>query len=86
MAITQARLRSAIAPDLADIFVLDADFGSILNQPASARPSAAKSNGVAYIIFTSGSTGTPKGVEIEHRSLMNYIWWAARVYSSGRPL
>ncbi|WP_430649491.1 AMP-binding protein, partial [Bradyrhizobium uaiense] len=42
--------------------------------------------GVAYIIFTSGSTGTPKGVGIEHRSLMNYIWWAARVYSSGRPL
>ncbi|MGY3483072.1 amino acid adenylation domain-containing protein [Bradyrhizobium sp. USDA 4011] len=86
MAITQARLQSAIAPELADIFVLDADFGSILNQPASARPSAAKSDGVAYIIFTSGSTGTPKGVEIEHRSLVNYIWWAARVYSSGQPL
>jgi amino acid adenylation domain-containing protein len=86
VAITQARLQSVLSPDLADIFVLDADFGSILNQPDSARPSAATPDGTAYIIFTSGSTGTPKGVEIAHRSLVNYIWWAARVYSSGEPL
>src|SRR6185312_10632791 len=66
--------------------VLDADFGSISNQPASTRPSAATSDSAAYIIFTSGSTGTPKGVQIEHRSLVNYIWWAARVYSSGERL
>ena len=86
VAITQTRLRSAISPNLADIFVLDADFGSILNQPDSARPSAATPDGVAYIIFTSGSTGTPKGVVIEHRNLVNYIWWAARMYSSGERL
>ena len=30
VAITQARLQSVISPNLADIFVLDADFGSIL--------------------------------------------------------
>ncbi|RVD74022.1 MAG: amino acid adenylation domain-containing protein [Mesorhizobium sp.] len=86
VAVTQARLQSVISPNLADIFVLDADFGSILNQPDSARPSAATPDGAAYIIFTSGSTGTPKGVVIEHRSLVNYIWWAARVYSSGERL
>jgi amino acid adenylation domain-containing protein len=86
VAITQARLQSVISPNLADIFVLDADFGSILNQPDSARPSAATPDGTAYIIFTSGSTGTPKGVVIEHRNLVNYIWWAARVYSSGERL
>jgi amino acid adenylation domain-containing protein len=86
VAITQARLQSVIPPNLADIFVLDPDFGSILSQPESTRPSAATSDGTAYIIFTSGSTGTPKGVEIEHRSLVNYIWWAARVYCSGERL
>ncbi|BCG96169.1 non-ribosomal peptide synthetase [Mesorhizobium sp. 131-2-1] len=86
VAITQARLQSVISPNLADIFVLDADFGSILNEPASARASAATPDGAAYIIFTSGSTGTPKGVVIEHRNLVNYIWWAARVYSSGERL
>ncbi|WP_245262218.1 non-ribosomal peptide synthetase [Mesorhizobium sp. WSM3626] len=82
VAITQARLQSGISPDLADIFVLDADFGSILNQPDLARASAATPEGAAYIIFTSGSTGTPKGVVVEHRNLVNYIWWAAHVYGS----
>ncbi|MFC0242592.1 non-ribosomal peptide synthetase [Rhodopseudomonas telluris] len=86
VAITQARLQSVISPDLADIFVLDADFGAISNQPDSDRPSAAAPHQPAYIIFTSGSTGTPKGVVIEHRSLVNYIWWAARMYSAGERL
>jgi amino acid adenylation domain-containing protein/thioester reductase-like protein/non-ribosomal peptide synthase protein (TIGR01720 family) len=30
---------------------------------------------LAYIIYTSGSTGKPKGVTINHRSLINNIFW-----------
>jgi len=41
---------------------------------------------LAYVIFTSGSTGEPKGVMIEHRSLVNYIWWARKSYVSGEGL
>lgn len=36
-----------------------------------------------YIIYTSGSTGKPKGVMIEHRGVVNYIWWAVKNYIKG---
>ncbi|MDT0268028.1 amino acid adenylation domain-containing protein [Streptomyces sp. DSM 44915] len=40
---------------------------------ASAPPSAATPEDVAYLIFTSGSTGTPKGVPIRHRNVVSYL-------------
>lgn len=35
---------------------------------------------LVYIIYTSGSTGKPKGVMIEHSGLVNYLWWAKKMY------
>ncbi|SHJ98997.1 non-ribosomal peptide synthase domain TIGR01720/amino acid adenylation domain-containing protein [Clostridium cavendishii DSM 21758] len=37
-------------------------------------------NSLAYIIYTSGSTGKPKGVMIKHKNLVNYIYWANKMY------
>ncbi|MDF1812532.1 MAG: amino acid adenylation domain-containing protein, partial [Verrucomicrobiales bacterium] len=31
-------------------------------------------NDLAYVIYTSGSTGKPKGMEIEHHSMVNYVY------------
>jgi fengycin family lipopeptide synthetase D len=52
----------------------------IIKQPAETIATAATPDDLAYIIYTSGSTGKPKGVMIEHRSLVNYIHWAAKYY------
>lgn len=48
------------------------------SEPLSFLPS--NSSKLAYVIYTSGSTGKPKGVAVEHRALVNYIWWAAKMY------
>ncbi len=38
---------------------------------------------LAYVIYTSGSTGRPKGVMIEHRAIVNRLWWMQRAYPLG---
>ncbi|HWI55312.1 MAG TPA: amino acid adenylation domain-containing protein, partial [Desulfobacteria bacterium] len=35
---------------------------------------------VAYILYTSGSTGKPKGVMIEHRAMLNTLWFMQSSY------
>lgn len=37
---------------------------------------------LAYVIYTSGSTGKPKAAMIEHKGLVNYIFWAQKTYMS----
>ncbi len=64
--------------------IIDLKDESIYNSTAVNPGLINKPDDLAYVIYTSGSTGRPKGVMIEHRGLVNYIWWAKKVYVKDR--
>ncbi|MFL5744795.1 MAG: amino acid adenylation domain-containing protein, partial [Niastella sp.] len=66
---------SLAVPEIINVDKLDVTHASGLIVQLPANPQDA-----AYVIYTSGTTGLPKGVVIEHRSLVNYIHWAAKSY------
>lgn len=84
--VTQSHLVAGLPSGTTQVIKIDADFNAIDKYPTSNTMSLATPNGLAYVIYTSGSTGKPKGVMIEHRSLVNYIWWASEKYCRGERL
>jgi tyrocidine synthetase-3 len=60
---------------------VDADKKAIEQQAWTNLQSNATAEDIAYVMYTSGSTGEPKGVIIQHRALVNYVWWAKDVYN-----
>ncbi len=86
--VTQSHLEDGVPENAAQVVTLDADFATIGSYPVAnpERRIAPPPDSLAYVIYTSGSTGTPKGVMIEHRSLVNYIWWAKEQYSRDERL
>lgn len=62
---------------LEDLELADSEPGS--NLGIKVRPDT-----LAYIIYTSGSTGKPKGVAVEHRQLLNRLYWMWDAYPFAR--
>ena len=56
------------------VWCLDREARALSEDDAHNFPSSISGRDLAYILYTSGSTGQPKGVEIQHRSLMNFLW------------
>ncbi|HEU4520712.1 MAG TPA: amino acid adenylation domain-containing protein [Thermoanaerobaculia bacterium] len=84
--ITQSRLVERLPAVQRQVVTLDADFFAVADHPITNVTPAVTPDDLAYVIYTSGSTGKPKGVMIEHRSLVNYIWWANAQYCGGESL
>ncbi|MCK4260461.1 MAG: amino acid adenylation domain-containing protein [Halanaerobiales bacterium] len=61
--------------------IIDLTDEKIYIEDTSNLESITDSTNLAYVIYTSGSTGKPKGVMVEHKSVVNLIWWHVDYYS-----
>jgi amino acid adenylation domain-containing protein/non-ribosomal peptide synthase protein (TIGR01720 family) len=84
--VTQPWLLEKLPEGEHSVVNLDDTWSVIDNEDSSNPPQPAGPQNLAYVIYTSGSTGLPKGVLIEHRSLVNYLWWARESYFQGELL
>jgi amino acid adenylation domain-containing protein len=62
------------------VICVDKDWESIDRESEANLACQVNLNNLAYVIYTSGSTGKPKGVEIEHRGLLNLIFWHQQTF------
>ena len=78
--LTQQHLEESLSADHGITLCLDSDWEAIAGADKTNPSLTVCGDNLAYVIYTSGSTGQPKGVMIEHRGLVNYLWWAIQTY------
>jgi amino acid adenylation domain-containing protein len=84
--LTQSELKVRLPEDVKNIISLSMDSESLAAYGDENLTGSSGSDDLAYVIYTSGSTGKPKGVKIQHRALVNYIWWAKDAYLQSESL
>ncbi|ETX03410.1 MAG: hypothetical protein ETSY1_00170, partial [Candidatus Entotheonella factor] len=78
--LVQAHLLEDWPVSVSHVVCLDRDWPVIARYPAVSPESGVTPNHIVYAIYTSGSTGQPKGVLIEHRALLNLVFWHQRTF------
>ena len=79
--LTQARLVESLPQHHAPVVCLDGDWELIAQYGEENVSSGVMPKNLAYVIYTSGSTGKPKGVLVEHRGLLNLVFWHRRTFA-----
>jgi myxalamid-type nonribosomal peptide synthetase MxaA len=81
--LTQAKLSSHLPEQSrAKIICIDTEASEIAKYQTDNLHQQVSPENLAYVIYTSGSTGTPKGVGIEHRSAVNFLFWAMETFDA----
>ncbi|MCG7410809.1 non-ribosomal peptide synthase/polyketide synthase [Paenibacillus sp. ACRRX] len=83
--ITQEKL-CEVLPKCADLICIDNIRDQLLKESAHNPPIQVSADNLAYVIYTSGTTGNPKGAMVTHRGLVNYVWWANKIYLGEKKL
>jgi amino acid adenylation domain-containing protein len=60
---------------------IDKDWETIAQEIEDNPISNTTADNLAYVIYTSGTTGKPKGVQIEHRGLLNLVFWHQQAFA-----
>jgi amino acid adenylation domain-containing protein len=63
------------------LICLDNDWSTIALEIVDNPISTNTADNLAYVIYTSGTTGKPKGVQIEHRGLLNLVFWHQQTFA-----
>ena len=72
--LSQESLISSLPKTSAKIVCLDAEWKAFQGQNGGPVMSNVGPHNLAYVIYTSGSTGRPKGVQLEHCSVVNFLY------------
>ncbi len=79
--LTQKHLVERLPKHKATVICLDMPWYQIARRNPENPVSGVKPSNLSYVIYTSGSTGQPKGVQVEHKGLMNLVYWHQRTFA-----
>ncbi|WP_256875332.1 non-ribosomal peptide synthetase [Nostoc sp. C052] len=82
--LTHERWLERLKNSNSQIICLDKDWEIISQEIEDNLTSKVTVDHLTYVIYTSGSTGKPKGVKIEHRGLLNLVFWHQKAFAVSR--
>ena len=72
--LTQDSMLASLPATTAEVMCLDPEWRAFQHEDPGPITTEVTPENLAYVIYTSGSTGKPKGVQLEHRSVVNFLY------------
>jgi amino acid adenylation domain-containing protein len=79
--LTQQQWVERLASHKSQVICLDKDWETLAQESEDNPTSNVTADNLAYVVYTSGTTGKPKGVQIEHRGLLNLVFWHQQAFA-----